>query len=49
MTREPHAVTVTPEHLWWRVADASWDDPLDPSYADRLGGRWTAPGAGPTL
>lgn len=49
MTREPHAVTVAPEQLWWRVADSSWDDPLDPSYADRLGGRWNAPGEGPTL
>jgi len=34
---------------WWRVADAAWDDPLDPVWADRVGGRWNAPGDGPTL
>jgi hypothetical protein len=26
-----------------RVADPSWADPLDPSYARRLGGRWNPP------
>jgi hypothetical protein len=31
------------------VADDSWEDPLDASWADRRGGRWNAPGDGPTL
>jgi hypothetical protein len=34
---------------WFRVADESWDDPLDPSYAQRRGGRWNPPGSFPTL
>ena len=36
-------------HLWWRIAEASWADPLDPSYAMRQGGRWNPPGSFPTL
>ncbi|MCB1746241.1 MAG: RES family NAD+ phosphorylase [Gammaproteobacteria bacterium] len=36
-------------HTWWRIADRSWDDPLDPGHANRRGGRWNAPGDGPTL
>ena len=34
---------------WFRVADANWDDPLDPSYAQRHGGRWNPPNSFPTL
>jgi len=34
---------------WFRVADASWDDPLDPSYAQHHGGRWNPPNSFPTL
>ncbi|MEA3511471.1 MAG: RES family NAD+ phosphorylase [Actinomycetota bacterium] len=34
---------------WLRVADTGWDDPLDPSYAQRHGGRWNPPGSFPTL
>ena len=33
----------------WRTADPSWDDPLDPTYARRKGGRWNAPGSVSTL
>jgi RES domain-containing protein len=47
--RAAHRVTLEEGHRWLRVADASWDDPLDASYADRAGGRWNAPGDGPTL
>lgn len=36
-------------HRWWRIADSSWDDPLDPDFAMRRGGRWNAPGSFPTL
>jgi hypothetical protein len=49
VTREPHATALPAGHTWWRVADAAWDDPLDATWADRAGGRWNAPGDGPTL
>jgi hypothetical protein len=47
--RSPHRITLDDGHRWLRVADAAWPDPLDPSYADTAGGRWNAPGDGPTL
>lgn len=31
------------EHVWLRVADAAWDEPLDPSWARDHGGRWNPP------
>jgi hypothetical protein len=31
------------------VADDAWEDPLDPSWAARYGGRWNPPGSFPTL
>jgi RES domain len=34
---------------WWRIADAAWSDPLDPSYAAKYGGRWNPPDSFPTL
>lgn len=34
---------------WWRIADRKWEDPLDPSYAKKSGGRWNPPGSFPTL
>lgn len=34
---------------WLRVADPSWDDPLDPSYAAEKGGRWNPPNSFPSL
>jgi len=36
-------------HRWLRIADPSWSDPLDPSFAAMRGGRWNAPGTEPTL
>jgi hypothetical protein len=48
MTRAPHVLTLG-ERVWFRVADAAWTDPVDPTYADRAGGRWNSPGDGPTL
>lgn len=36
-------------HGWSRICDASWDDPLDPSFARVHGGRWNPPGSWPTL
>ena len=32
-------------HVWWRIADPSWSDPLDPDFARRRGGRWNPPGS----
>lgn len=32
-----------------RLADAAWDDPCDPTHAQRHGGRWNPPGSWPTL
>ena len=34
---------------WYRVADESWDDPLDPAFAQRFGGRWNPPNSFPVL
>jgi hypothetical protein len=33
------------ERVWLRVAEPSWGDPLDPSYARDHGGRWNPPGS----
>lgn len=46
---EPHSVLLADGRTWLRVADASWNHPLDPTYADSCGGRWNTPGDGPTL
>ncbi len=36
-------------HVWWRIADPDWADPLDPGFAQRRGGRWNPPGSFPVL
>lgn len=36
-------------HPWLRVAARDWEDPLDPTFAQRLGGRWNPPDSWPTL
>ena len=36
-------------HEWWRIADAGWKDPLEPSFAAERGGRWNPPRSFPTL
>ncbi len=36
-------------HEWLRIADAGWTDPLDPTFAQRIGGRWNPPDSFPTL
>ena len=36
-------------HVWWRVADRAWSDPLDPGFAGRFGGRWNPPDSFPVL
>jgi hypothetical protein len=38
------------DHVWTRIADPAWADPLDASYSSKLlGGRWTAPAGPDTL
>ena len=32
-----------------RVADPAWEDPLDGTFAGRLGGRWNPPGSSPVV
>ncbi len=46
---DPHRTTLPEGHEWFRVADASWIDPLDPNFANEVGGRWNTPGDGATL
>ena len=41
--------TIPDAHVWWRIADPAWTNPLDPSFAQRQGGRWNPPGSFPTL
>jgi hypothetical protein len=36
-------------HSWLRVADQTWDDPLDPTFARYHGGRWNPPNSYATL
>ena len=36
-------------HVWHRIAEADWADPLDPSFAAVRGGRWNPPNSHPTL
>jgi RES domain-containing protein len=36
-------------HLWLRIFEAGWDDPLDDRFAARRGGRWNPPGSWRTL
>ena len=28
---------------WWRIAERSWLNPLDPEFARQYGGRWNPP------
>ena len=41
--------TVPDAHVWRRIGDPSWADPLDPSFAQHRGGRWNPPDSFPTL
>ena len=41
---------ILPEgHVWFRIAEMDWTDPLDPNYAAVRGGRWNPPDSHPTL
>ncbi|MDQ6797314.1 MAG: RES family NAD+ phosphorylase [Actinomycetota bacterium] len=45
----PVAETLDARHLWLRLADPAWSDPLDQSFAPTVGGRWTPVYGPPTL
>lgn len=45
----PLTVGLADGQVWLRVADPSWVDPLDPSFARDRGGRWNPPASFPTL
>ncbi|MFP5308624.1 MAG: RES family NAD+ phosphorylase [Actinomycetes bacterium] len=36
-------------HVWARICDAGWDDPLDDTFARVRGGRWNPPASWRTL
>jgi hypothetical protein len=46
---EPETTTLRDEHPWLRVANETWADPLDPTYAQIHGGRWNPPNSYATL
>lgn len=46
---KPRPFRLPDRRVWLRVADPAWDDPLDPTWAGRLGRRWNPPGSFPTL
>ncbi len=46
---DPLPIDLVDGRAWFRVADESWDDPLDPPFAQRHGGRWSPPGSFPAL
>jgi hypothetical protein len=43
VTVSPVAISLPDDHVWLRVADSAWADPLDPSYARDNGGHWNPP------
>ena len=45
----PSAVRLPDQRIWLRLADPNWADPLDPSFAQREGGRWNPPASFPAL
>ncbi len=46
---DPVVARVLDGHRWLRVADETWDDPLDPSFAQSHGGRWNPANSHATL
>ena len=43
-------ITVTaPEHPWLRITERAWENPVDPTFAQRHGGRWNPPNSWPTV
>ena len=44
-----HTEVLVDGHVWFRIARAEWDDPLDPTWAGAVGGRWNPPASFPAL
>jgi hypothetical protein len=40
---------LTDGQVWYRIAEAGWQNPLDASFAAVRGGRWNPPNSHPTL
>ncbi|MCL1600104.1 MAG: RES family NAD+ phosphorylase [Actinomycetia bacterium] len=40
---KPETTKLRDAYPWLRVADETWEDPLDPTYAQIHGGRWNPP------
>ncbi len=49
MARRLHQELLDDGWTWWRIADVTWHNPLDATFAARQGGRWNAPGSYSTL
>ncbi len=45
----PRSVRLPDRRIWLRLADPNWSDALDPSFAQRKGGRWNPPTSFPAL
>ncbi len=45
----PLTVRLPDGRLWLRVADPSWTEPLDPTFAQKAGKRWNPPNSYATL
>ena len=45
----PRTEWLVERHEWWRISDPAWENPLDPSFAQRFGARWNPPQSFPTL
>jgi len=41
--------TLLDSHVWLRIADSQWANPLDPGFAGQRGGRWNPPKSFPVL
>ena len=45
LTVELLCETIPDGHVWWRLADPAWANPLDANFAREHGGRWNPPGS----
>ena len=49
MVRELRYGNVPDSHIWWRIAEPTWNNPLNPDFAKVQGGRWNPPNSFRTL
>ena len=49
MVRALRYERVANNHIWWRIAGSSWNDPLNSNFAKEAGGRWNPPNSFRTL